>query len=154
MSTPKPPEAAVLIGIQATGKSSFVRQRMFDTHVRINLDMLRTRHREAQLLDACLRTGQSFVIDNTNPSRDDRARYISPARAAGFAITGYYFQSAIAAALHRNEQREGAARIADAGILSTHARLELPQLHEGFDALFYVALSPGGFEVQEWRDEV
>ena len=47
-------EAVILIGIQASGKSSFYKERFFDTHVRINLDMLKTKHRQRVLLDACL----------------------------------------------------------------------------------------------------
>ena len=75
-------EAIIFIGIQGAGKSTFFRERFFDTHVRINLDMLRTRTREKALLEACLQSGQSFVVDNTNPLAEDRKRYLEPARAA------------------------------------------------------------------------
>ena len=44
-------EIILFIGIQATGKSSFFRERFFRTHVRVNLDMLKTRHREKLLVD-------------------------------------------------------------------------------------------------------
>ncbi len=40
-------EAVIFIGIQATGKSIFYKDRFFKTHIRINLDMLRTMNREA-----------------------------------------------------------------------------------------------------------
>ena len=33
-------EAVIFTGIQASGKSTFFKERFFDTHVRINLDML------------------------------------------------------------------------------------------------------------------
>jgi predicted kinase len=75
-------EAVIFVGIQASGKSTFYLQRFFETHVRINLDMLRTRHREQVLIEACVAGKQSFVIDNTNATREQRARYIAPARAA------------------------------------------------------------------------
>ena len=39
-------EMVLFVGIQATGKSSFYLERFFRTHVRINLDMLKTHHRE------------------------------------------------------------------------------------------------------------
>ena len=54
--------AILFTGIQATGKSSFYRERFFHTHVRINLDMLRTRHRERVLLRARLEALQPFVV--------------------------------------------------------------------------------------------
>ena len=98
-------ELVIFIGIQASGKSSFYRDRFFDSHVRINLDMLRTRHRERILFEACLEAKQSMVIDNTNPTADQRARYILAARAAGFHVSGYYFQSRI----EECRQRESSA---------------------------------------------
>ncbi len=79
-------EVIVFIGVQATGKSTFYRQRFFRTHVRVNMDMLRTRHRERRLIATCLETQQPFVVDNTNPDPKDRARYIEPARRAGFRV--------------------------------------------------------------------
>ncbi|HZC19556.1 MAG TPA: hypothetical protein VE225_07575, partial [Rubrobacteraceae bacterium] len=68
-------EAVVFVGIQASGKTSFYRERFFDTHLRINLDMLKTRRREQIFLRACIEAGQPFVVDNTNPSARERARY-------------------------------------------------------------------------------
>ena len=59
-------EAVILIGIQGSGKSSFYKERFFNTHVRINLDMLKTKHRQQVLFEACLASKQPFVADNTN----------------------------------------------------------------------------------------
>ncbi|MGR8932791.1 MAG: hypothetical protein ACU837_00190 [Gammaproteobacteria bacterium] len=89
-------EIVIFIGIQASGKSSFYRERYFRTHVRINLDMLKTRHREFCLIQTCLETGQALVIDNNNPNRAVRERYIQLAKAKRFRVVGYYFQAHIA----------------------------------------------------------
>jgi len=35
-------EAVIFTGIQAVGKSTFYKEHFFTTHVRINLDMLKT----------------------------------------------------------------------------------------------------------------
>src|SRR4029077_2067989 len=75
-------EAIIFVGVQGSGKTTFYRERFFDTHLRISLDMLRTRHREQLLVAACLAAKQPFVIDNTNPLPADRARYIGLAREA------------------------------------------------------------------------
>ena len=77
---PKTPQLVILMGAQASGKSSFYLHQFFATHIRINLDMLKTRHREKLIFEACLAAKQSVVIDNTNPTRQDRARYIGPAK--------------------------------------------------------------------------
>jgi len=39
-------EMVLFIGIPATGKSTFYKERFFRTHVRVNRDMLRTARRE------------------------------------------------------------------------------------------------------------
>ncbi|HKQ72712.1 MAG TPA: AAA family ATPase [Blastocatellia bacterium] len=148
-------EAVIFIGIQATGKSTFYRQLFFNTHIRINLDMLKTRNRERILLAACLDAKQPFVIDNTNLTDEARANYIKQAKAAGFSITGYYFKSALQDALERNRQRSGKALIPEKGIIAAYRKLELPSLDEGFDRLFYVEIAEDGqFIVKEWSDEV
>lgn len=67
-------EAILFIGIQGAGKSTFFQQRFFDTHVRINLDMLKTRYREQVFLSACILAKQSFVVDNTNIRAAERAK--------------------------------------------------------------------------------
>ncbi len=148
-------EAIIFIGIQATGKSTFFKQRFFNTHVRINLDMLKTRNRERILLAACLEARQPFVIDNTNLTRQARAAYISQAKAAGFTVRGYYFKSALKAALERNRQRSGKSLIPEKGIVSAYRKLELPSFDEGFEQLFYVEIAGDSqFVVKEWDDEV
>ncbi|MCI0388829.1 MAG: ATP-binding protein [Acidobacteria bacterium] len=148
-------EAVIFIGIQATGKSTFFQQRFFETHVRINLDMLKTRNRDRILLAACLEARQPFVIDNTNLTREARAGYISQAKTAGFGVTGFYFKSALQAALECNRQRGGKALIPERGIIGAYRKLELPSFDEDFDQLFYVEIAEDGqFFVKEWSDEV
>ena len=145
-------EAVVFVGLQASGKSSFYKERFFSTHVRISLDLLRTRNRERRLLTMCLETQQPFVIDNTNPTRAERAKYIDAAKSANYSVVGYYFRSKAEECLARNQQR--ADQVSDVGILSTAKKLELPTLEEGFDTLKYVRLTEAGFVVEEWNDEV
>jgi predicted kinase len=143
-------EAVILCGIQGTGKSTFCRERLFHTHVRISMDMLQSRHREVLLLTACLNAKQPFVVDNTNPTREERARYIAPSRAAGFKVVGYYFESSIKDALARNELRGSGQRVPDRDLRGTHSRLQVPSRKEGFDALHRVRFGegPSGFIVE------
>lgn len=148
-------QAIIFIGIQATGKTTFYKDRFFDSHVRISLDLLKTRHRENEFLRTCLRTRQQFVVDNTNPTIEERKRYIDMIRDTGYEIIGYYFESKIQAAIIRNEQRTEKQRIPTKGVLSTHQRLQMPSYKEGFDQLYYVsAVENGTFKVEEWKDEI
>ena len=143
-------EAILFMGIQATGKSSFYQKYFADTHIRINLDMLKTRHRERRLFECCLEIQQAFVLDNTNLSRQDRQRYIPAIQRYDVTLHGYYFASQLQEALARNAQRENRA-IPEKGILGAYKRLELPSYDEGFTHLYYVKLHNGGFEISEWE---
>jgi predicted kinase len=147
-------EAVVLIGIQGSGKSTFVKERLFDTHVRINLDMLRTRRREAVLLEACLAAGQRFVVDNTNPTAEVRRRYLEAAKARQFRTIGYFFDAPLKECLQRNAQRPGKKAIPPVAVRNAYERLERPRFSEGFDELYEVSIAPeGGFVVEAMRPE-
>jgi predicted kinase len=142
-------ELVLLIGPQASGKSSFCRERLFHTHVRLNLDMLRTRHRERVLFLACLQGKAPVVIDNTNPTPEDRARYIGPAKEYRFRVVGYFFAATLQECLNRNAHRSDKAPIPEVGIRGTWRRLSRPTYDEGFDELFEVHPEDGQrFSVQ------
>jgi predicted kinase len=147
-------EAVVFVGIPGSGKSTFFKERFFSTHVRISLDLLKTRHRELLFLDACLGTEQRFVIDNTNPTAEERMRYVVAAKEARYSVVGYYFQSKVEECLRRNAERSEAERVPEVAILSSAKKLKLPAWEEGFDQLYYVRLEDRRFVVEEWRDEV
>ena len=142
-------EAVILVGIQASGKTTFYRQRFGDTHVHISRDVLKTRARERGLMEECIAAGRPFVVDNTNVLAEERARYIGAARAAGYRVTGYFFRTEPRAAIARNKLREGKAVIPIPGILGTYKKLEEPRPAEGFDALYTVTLTPANEFVVE-----
>lgn len=147
-------EAVLFVGIQGAGKSTFYQQRFFDTHVRINMDMLRTRYREQVFLQACILAKQPFVVDNTNVLAAERERYIAPAKAAGFRIVGYYFPVPVRHAIGRNQKREGKKKIPVQGILGTQKKLQAPRREEGFDALYCVTVTEANeFVVVECAEE-
>ena len=148
-------EAVIFIGIQASGKTTFYVERFFHTHVRLSLDMLRTRHRLDMLLRACIAVKQRFVVDNTNLTAAERAYVIDLARAAGLPVVGYYFESRLADCLRRNDARPAGQRVPPKGVAGAAKRLEPPALTEGFDALYNVRIAvPGSFTVTERRDAV
>ena len=148
-------EALIFIGIQATGKSTFYLEHFFKTHIRINLDMLKTRNKEKILFKACLDMKQSFVIDNTNPTIEDRQRYIPAIKENKFRTVGYFFQSNISDSLKRNLTRNGKEQIVKEGIKATHDKLQIPSLKEGFDELYFVQIGKDNdFIIKEWQNEV
>ncbi len=147
-------EAVIFCGIQATGKTTFFKERFFNTHMRISLDQLNTRNKELRFIETCIHTSHPFVIDNTNPSVEERAKYIAIAKANKFKVIGYYFQSKVSDALARNNQRDGKEKVPEVGIKGTYKRLSLPCLEEGFDELYYVSVVDNMFTVKQWSDEI
>jgi predicted kinase len=142
-------EAVILMGVQGAGKTTFCSERFADTHVRISLDVLRTRNREQKLFLECLTEKRPFVVDNTNPSARDRARYIGAAKDAGFRVVGYFLKTDLRDAITRNKQREGRQKVPVPAVVSTFKKMEQPTFEEGFDELFGVEVVAGnGFVVQ------
>ena len=146
------PELIIFIGIPASGKTSFFHEHFVETHYHVSLDIFRTRHREETELLAAITAGRDIVIDNTNVSEAERSRYIAPARAAGYRIIGYYFQSCLAACAARNEARNN--KIPHLGMLERATQLQAPTIAEGFDELFYVKLEDGKSLISPWRQEL
>jgi predicted kinase len=142
-------QAVIFIGLQGAGKSTFYKERFFNTHIRINMDMLKTRHRENLLLQACLEMKQPFVVDNTNPAREGRAKYILAAKAAHFQVVAYYFPPNLTLSLQRNATRPDRQRVPDKGVFATLHKLQPPTLEEGFDLLYNVTNDENGIFVVE-----
>lgn len=131
-------ECIILVGIQATGKTEFYLKNFFKTHVRINLDMLKTRRKEAILIDACIKAKQSFVVDNTNPTILDRKKYLDKVQMVGYKTICYYFESNLSTAVIRNNRRKGIEKVPLVAIRSILSRLEIPDFDEGYDELYHV----------------
>jgi len=143
-------EIVLLIGVQASGKTTFFRDRFLNTHIRISLDMLKTRTRESILMKACIAAQQSFVVDNTNITREQRNIYIELAKQHGIPVIGYFFQSEVKDILARNKQRTGKAVVPVPGIFGTLKKLQPPTIEEGFSELYSVRIEePNTFTVIE-----
>jgi predicted kinase len=140
-------QAVILCGLQGSGKTTLYRDRFLATHVRISLDLLRTRHREAEFLRLCLETRMPFAVDNTNATAAERARYVAPAREAGFAVVGYLVEVDFALAGARNLDRDRV--VPAAGLRDVARRFVRPAPEEGFDELWHATAAPGG----GWRIE-
>lgn len=132
----------IFTGIPAAGKSTFYQRYFYHSHLRINLDMLKTRHRERTIFEAAIASKTKIVIDNTNPTIEERTRYIPAAQAAGYDIVSYYFDTDLKSTLIRNEQRTGKAKIPVVGIKAKFNQLQRPTLDEGFQEIYQVHIVP------------
>lgn len=144
----------ILMGLQGSGKSTFFAREFADKGFEhISLDILKTRRKEAEVLQDCIDNNKDCVIDNTNPTKADRSRYIVPGKHCDFRVVGYFLQSKLGDCLERNERRE--RKVPKKGILATFNKIETPSLQEGFDELNFVCIENGEFKISKWiEDEI
>ena len=148
-------ECVILIGLPASGKSTFYRERFAATHDLVSKDAIRNnrqpQRRQEQLIVAALAAGRSVVVDNTNPRVIDRAPIVAIARRFGADVAGYFFPTDAQVSLRRNRARQGRDRVPDVAIFVAKKRLEPPTYAEGFDHLSTVIVKEEtrGFEVHE-----
>jgi predicted kinase len=145
-------ELVILVGLQASGKSTFFRERFAATHKHVSKDLFRNNRnrnrRQRELVEAALGAGCPVVVDNTNPTVQERRLLIELGRQFGARIVGYSFESGVRECLARNARREGKARVPDVAIYATAKRLVPPSRVEGFDELLCVRLNGSAFEVR------
>jgi len=150
-------QLVIFIGLQASGKTTFFRTHFADTHELISKDLMRNNknknRRQAELIAAAFEEGRSVVVDNTNPTVEDRTKLISLGQAYGVQIIGYYFASRVSECLQRNHHRSGKAKVPEVGIYATAKKLVVPTFSEGFDKVFYVQIdTEGTFEITPWLE--
>ncbi len=151
-------ELVILIGLQASGKSTFFRTYYAATHVQVSKDRLRNNknraRRQAQLIEAALQAGRSVVVDNTNPTVEERRLLIHLGHRYGAEMIGYYFAWQVSCCMERNQARLGRARVPDVAIYATIKKLIPPAYAEGFHKLFHMRIvDNAAFEVRLWSED-
>ncbi|MDP8934212.1 MAG: AAA family ATPase [Cyanobacteriota bacterium] len=146
-------ELVILMGLQASGKSTFFRDYLAATHVLVSKDLMRNNRnksrRQIQLIENALQAGHSVAVDNTNPEVLDRKPLIDIGRTYNAQIIGYYFESIVSDCLARNQKRSGKSQVPDIAIYATLKKMVLPSYGEGFARLFSARIADNfTFEVK------
>ncbi|MGW2491499.1 AAA family ATPase [Streptomyces sp. NPDC001606] len=148
-------DLAVLVGLQASGKSTFYGQCLAEGHELVSKGLFprgarNKQDRQLRLIAEHLAAGRSVAVDNTNPSPLEWRPLVELARAYGATVTAYWFPPDVAGSLRRNAAREGRERVPDVGVLGTLQRLCRPSMADGFDAVREVRFDGrGGFVVRD-----
>jgi len=142
----------IMIGIPGSGKSTFCNTK-FPLFVRVNLDTLHTRNKESILINESIKNDKDIIIDNTNPTINDRAKYISIGKENNYKIIGYYMESKFESCMERNNLRKDKEKLPYKALASIAKQLEQPSFNEGFDELYYVKIVDGEFVIDEWRKD-
>jgi predicted kinase len=139
-------ECVILVGLPAAGKTTFYRRYFAATHRHVSKDLWPNatgrEARQRRLIDETLTAGASAVVDNTNPTRAERAAILDAARARGARVVCYFFDVTTREAVARNAGRTGRDKVPKVAIFTIAKRLEPPTLAEGFDQLFRLRLAP------------
>lgn len=145
------PELAVLVGLQASGKSTFVVSRFAATHTVVSKDLMRSaRHKERrqrrEISDA-LSQHRSVVVDNTNPGPEQWRPLIALARDFGARPVAYYFPPDAKGSSARNASRPADQRVPQVGVFATLGALRRPTVADGFEAVDLVEYDGDRFTV-------
>lgn len=146
-------ELILLIGLPASGKSSFFQKHFADSHRLISKDLLRNNRRKDRrqrgLLEEAFLESRPVVLDNTHPSRQSRRPWIEWATEKGWLVKGYYLSCSVEECQRRNSLRPLDTRVPDVGFFTILRELERPCLSEGFQELYFV----DGNRIEPWREE-
>lgn len=146
-------ELVIFVGLPASGKSTFYREKFAKTHQHVSKDLIpnakNRNEKQQQFIEQALKQDKSVVVDNTNPRISDRTPLIALGRRFSAKVIAYYFDCPIRDCVERNRKREGKARVPDVAIYVASKRIEKPQHSEGFDQIYFVQpSSPDGFVVK------
>lgn len=147
-------DVAVLVGLQASGKSTFYARCLSGQYALVSKDLFPPRARNKQrrqmrALAEHLEAARPVAVDNTNPTPAEWGPLVDAAHKHGATATAYWFRPDLAGSLCRNAAREGRERVPDIGVLATAKRLRAPCTADGFDAVREVRFDGrGGFEVR------
>lgn len=133
---PNHQEIVIMIGMPASGKSSYVKQYIINHgYVHINQDVLKTQKKCISMCIQNLENNKSIVIDNTNPNKSTRKVFIDIAKKYGVKCKCIYFNIDKDLAKHNNYFRSYINNIniiPDIVYNIYLKKFEYPEINEGF----------------------
>ncbi|XP_063245119.1 uncharacterized protein F21D5.5 isoform X2 [Bacillus rossius redtenbacheri] len=144
----EPSDAAVVSDKQeGSGKSFLARSRLVPAgYCHVNRDTLGSWQRCISAADSALASGRSVAIDNTNPDRESRARFLEVARRHGVPCRCFLMGAGPELARHNNRFREftdsSHVPVSEMVINMFKSKYEEPTTGEGFSAVVKINFIP------------
>ena len=125
-------EVVLMVGIAGSGKTT-ISKILFPEHKRVSLDEISNSNREveSQTIQKHLENEDNIVIDDTNLTRDIRARHIKLAKTYSARITAVFVDLPLWMIQKQNQNRE--KPLPDGALFKMRKQLEPPSEDEGFD---------------------
>jgi bifunctional polynucleotide phosphatase/kinase len=140
-------ELILTVGCPASGKSYFTKQNLVpEGYVHINRDALGSWQKCVSMCERSLQAGRKVVVDNTNPDKETRSRYISIAKKLKVPCRCFLFNISLDHAKHNNKFRDMTStdhvHVNDIILNSFKNKYQEPKLEEGFDEILKINFVP------------
>lgn len=148
VATSSTTEVVLFVGYPASGKTSFFKK-FFELkgYCHVNRDTLGSWQKCVSKCTEFLRAGMHVAIDNTNPDRESRTRYIEVAKQFSVPIRCFQFTTSIDHAKHNNRFRELTSKgklvkVNDMVFNMYKSKFVEPSLDEGFSEIVKIQFTP------------
>lgn len=96
-------QVVILVGYPASGKSFFASQYLIPAgYTHVNRDTLGSWQRCVSVMESSIKSGNSVVVDNTNPDKESRKRFIDTAKSLSVPCRCFVMSTEIDHAKHNN----------------------------------------------------
>ncbi|CAH1164190.1 unnamed protein product [Phaedon cochleariae] len=143
----KAPSVILMVGGPGSGKSYFCRTLLLPKgYIHINRDTLGSWQKCVKMLEDSLDKKKNCVVDNTNPDREARARFIEVAKRFKVMCRCFVMSTEYQHMKHNNKFRELTDKshvpVSEIIINSYKNKFEEPQISEGFQEIIKVPFVP------------
>ncbi|XP_067939267.1 uncharacterized protein F21D5.5-like isoform X2 [Watersipora subatra] len=138
-------ELIIMVGFPGSGKSFFSTNHL-SAYIRINRDTLGTWQKCVARCEQELKRGKSVVVDNTNPDKETRARYLELAKKYGITARCFHMATTYKHSRHNEVYRQLTnskhKAINDMIVNAYKSKYAEPEQSEGFAEIVKVNIVP------------